>query len=62
MAGLPGVMRIELEQLRQAPRCIGVSGGAEKAEAILEEVRGGTINVLITDETAVSRILELINK
>lgn len=43
-------MRIELEQLRQMPCCIGVSGGAEKEEAILEEVRGGHINVLITDE------------
>lgn len=60
--GLPGVMSIELAQLRQVPRRIGVAGGAEKAEAILGAVRGGYINVLITDETAVTRILEIIKE
>lgn len=59
--GLPGVTSIELSQLRQIPYTVGVAGGAEKAEAILGAVRAGYINVLITDETAATRILELIS-
>jgi len=57
--GLPGVMSIELEQLRQARFRLGVAGGAEKAAAIIGAARGGFINALVTDETAASRIVEL---
>ena len=58
--GLPEVISIELEQLNNVPRRIGVAGGREKAEAILGAVRGGYVNVLITDETAARRIIKLV--
>ncbi len=35
--------------LRQAPRRIGVAGGANKYRAIRAALRGGWVNVLITD-------------
>ena len=55
--GLPGVVGIELNEIRQARLRIGVAGGAEKAEAIIGAARGGYINTLITDESAASRII-----
>jgi len=35
--------------LRQVPRRIGVAGGANKYRAIRAALRGGWVNVLITD-------------
>jgi DNA-binding transcriptional regulator LsrR (DeoR family) len=54
-----GVVGIELKQLKRARRSIGIAGGAEKAEAILGALRGRYINVLVTDEAAARRVLEL---
>lgn len=62
VGGLTGVVGIELEQLRTVPRCIGVAGGAVKAEAILGAVRGRFINILITDESAARRLLALVDR
>ena len=60
--GLPGVMSIELEQLRRARFRLSVAGGVEKAEAIIGAARGGFINALVTDESAASRIIELLSE
>jgi DNA-binding transcriptional regulator LsrR (DeoR family) len=47
------VMAISPHQLKAVPRRIGVAGGAEKLTAIAGAVKGGWINILITDlETA----------
>ncbi len=54
-----GVVGIELKQLKRARHVIGVAGGEAKAEAILGALRGRFINVLITDEVAARRVLEL---
>jgi deoxyribonucleoside regulator len=54
-----GVVGIELAQLQQVRRVIGVAGGASKAEAILGALRGRHIHVLVTDEAAARRVLEL---
>ncbi len=54
-----GVVGIELAQLRQVRRVVGVAGGASKAEAILGALRGRFINVLVTDESAARRVLEM---
>jgi DNA-binding transcriptional regulator LsrR (DeoR family) len=43
------VIGMSLEQLKQARRCVGVAGGERKRAAILGALRGGWINVLITD-------------
>jgi len=56
---LRGVVGIELKQLKHARRVVGVAGGAEKAEAILGALRGHFVNVLVTDEAAARRVLEL---
>jgi deoxyribonucleoside regulator len=57
----PGVFSIELEQLKMARFRVGVAGGGEKAEAIIGASRGGWINMLVTDEAAAVRILELMD-
>ena len=41
---------LELERLKEIPIRVGVAYGMEKAEAILSVLKGGYINVLITDE------------
>ncbi len=38
---------------------VGVAGGAHKAEAILGALRGGFLDVLVTNEIAAARLLEL---
>lgn len=52
------VVGITLEQLRSTDRRIGVAGGASKHEAILAAVRGGWINVLVTDEDTAKYLIE----
>ncbi len=59
--GLPGVISIEINQLKKVPQRIGVAGGKEKALAILGAIQGKLLNVLITDETAATEILKLLN-
>jgi DNA-binding transcriptional regulator LsrR (DeoR family) len=43
------IIGMELEQLRQVKRSVGIAGGERKHAAIRGAVRGGYINVLITD-------------
>lgn len=51
------VIGIEFEQLRRVERRIGVSGGPSKHAATLAAVRGGWINVLVTDEGTADYLL-----
>jgi lsr operon transcriptional repressor len=50
---------IELADLTQIPKVVGVAGGLHKAEAILGALRGGFLDVLVTNELAALRLLEL---
>ena len=50
---------IELSELTQIPKVVGVAGGLRKAEAILGALRGGFLDVLVTNELAALRLLEL---
>ncbi len=50
---------VSLHTLGKIPTVIGVAGGAEKAETILGALRGQHVNVLITDDEAVERLLAL---
>ena len=43
------VAGIPLETLKKIPRRVGVAGGRAKKDAVLGAIRGGFINVLITD-------------
>jgi lsr operon transcriptional repressor len=50
---------INLSDLAGIPKVVGVAGGLHKAEAILGALRGGYLNVLVTNELVALRLLEL---
>ncbi|MBC7250681.1 MAG: sugar-binding transcriptional regulator [Anaerolineae bacterium] len=52
-----GVVGISLEQLRALDGVIGVAGGLDKVPALLGALKGGYLNVLITDETTAQAVL-----
>jgi DNA-binding transcriptional regulator LsrR (DeoR family) len=54
----PGVIGISLEQLRTLGQVIGIAGGEEKVMAILSALRGGYLNILITDTVTAEAVLE----
>ena len=51
----PRIIGISLGQLANVPLTLAIAGGEHKAEAILGALRGGYLNGLITDESAVKR-------
>ena len=53
------IVGIELEALHGIDQVIGVAGGEAKAGAILGALRGGHVDVLVTDDAAASKILAL---
>ncbi len=53
-----GVIGISLEQLRVLEHVIGVAGGAEKVAAILGALRGGYVDVLVTDTVTAQAVLD----
>ena len=50
---------IELSDLASIPKVVGVAGGLHKTEAILGALRGGFLDVLVTNEIVALRLLEL---
>jgi lsr operon transcriptional repressor len=50
---------IDLSDLAQIPKVVGVAGGLHKTEAILGALHGGFLDVLVTNELAAIRLLEL---
>jgi deoxyribonucleoside regulator len=53
----PGVIGISLDELRALDHVVAVAGGEKKAAAILGALRGGYLDVLVTDTTAARAIL-----
>lgn len=53
-----GTIGISLEQLTALDCVVGVAGGEEKASAILGALRGGYLNVLVTDSVTAQAVLE----
>ena len=51
------IVGIEIDKFLKIPVRIGVACGKDKAQAILAALKGGLINVLITDEAAALQIL-----
>ena len=47
-----------LEQIREIPQVIGVAGGADKVDVIRAALRGGLLDVLVTDEESAGKLLE----
>ncbi|WP_158212267.1 sugar-binding transcriptional regulator [Natranaerobius trueperi] len=52
---------IDIKSLKNKEYSIGIAGGEERAPGILGALRGGFTNVLITDEKAAQKVLELDN-
>jgi lsr operon transcriptional repressor len=50
---------IELSDLASIPKVVGVAGGLHRAEAILGALRGGFLDVLVTNELVALRLLQL---
>ena len=52
------VIGLSLEELCRIPMKIGLAGGDNKVEALWGALRGGYINVLITDELTARNLLD----
>jgi DNA-binding transcriptional regulator LsrR (DeoR family) len=52
------IIGMTLEQIKQVPKVVGVSGGPDKVAAIRAALGGRLIKVLITDSVTASRLLE----
>jgi DNA-binding transcriptional regulator LsrR (DeoR family) len=52
------VLGIAPDRLLAIPRRIGVAGGAPKLPALRAALRGGWINILITDAASAQRLAE----
>ncbi len=52
------VISIELDQMKRVDRAIGMAGGTRKLAAIRGAIRGGLINILITDNCTAEQLLE----
>jgi DNA-binding transcriptional regulator LsrR (DeoR family) len=48
---------MELTQLKQVRRVVGIAGGRRKTAAIRGALAGGWINTLITDRTTAERLI-----
>jgi DNA-binding transcriptional regulator LsrR (DeoR family) len=51
------VISMQLEQLHRVERSIAVAGGARKFPAILGALRGGWVNILITDRLTAENLI-----
>lgn len=50
---------MSIEQLKGMPNVVGVAGGVEKVEAIAGAIRGGYLDVLVTDEDVAEALVAL---
>ena len=53
------VIGIELKKLKNIPLCVGIAVGKEKTAAVSGAIKGGYINVLITDSDCAENLLNL---
>ena len=51
------VVSMELEELKKVDRAIGIAGGSRKFAAIRGALRGGLINILITDSCTAEKLV-----
>ena len=53
---------MRLEDIRRVPSKIGIAGRARKVEAVIGAIRGGYINILITDTECAQKLIDLAEK
>lgn len=53
------VLALELDELREIPTIVGIAAGVDKARGIWGALRGGYVDVLITDQAAAASALHL---
>ena len=53
------VAAMRLEDVRKVPSKIGIAGGERKVDAVVSAIRGGYINILITDTECAQKMIEL---
>jgi DNA-binding transcriptional regulator LsrR (DeoR family) len=51
------VVGMSLQQIQNAPRSVGIAGGASKLDAIRAALEGRLVNVLITDRFTAERLI-----
>lgn len=51
-----------IEQLEKVPKRVGIAGGKQKLEAVLGAIRGGYINILITDVDCAQELVAFMEK
>ena len=56
------VAAMRLDDIRRIPSKIGIAGGERKADAVVGAIRGGYINILITDTECARKLIELAEK
>jgi len=52
------VAAMRLEDIRRIPSKIGIAGGVRKADAVVGAIRGGYVNILITDTELARHLIE----
>ena len=55
------VVSMQLEQLKKCPRVVGLAGGLEKLPSIRGALKGGFLDVLITDRVTAKALLNEAN-
>jgi len=53
VAGMP------IEQLKKVQKRIGIAGGSQKAQAVMGAIKGGFLNILITDLDCANALIEM---
>ena len=53
------VAAMRLEEIRRIPSKIGIAGRERKADAVISAIRGGYINILITDIELAKKLIEM---
>jgi len=53
------VAAMRLGDIRRIPSKIGIAGGQRKVDAVIGAIRGGYINILITDTECAKKLIEL---
>lgn len=56
------LITMPVEKLRNIPYSLALAGGKEKAKPILAAIRGGYINMLVTDKGTIEEILDIDDK